>query len=454
MPPSNDRSPSTGGHQSTAEPPGDGPDRQFSRRSVLAAAGASGIAGVGLGAFAAAGFEVPFAAARDGCDPPLLSFPDDGWPMPGYDLANTSHVPAAVAPASLDSAWSVTRPRTRFASPVVANGTVLLPTVGERGDYRSRVRAVSLATGEERWRTTALCCGSTPHNVVVAGDLAFLRSEDGVTAVALADGSTVWRAMFESGAFASVPLVLDGQVFLRRRGEDSFTVHAMDGWTGDRCGETTVDVDVRNRPAVSPARCFFGTAEGVVALSREDWTVDWTQPLPRRSYVAPVYHDGMVYASGFAGYLHGLDAASGTVEWTVEFDHYVPGGRSGEEVYARPTPEFGAVTSDTLVVRENVYSDYASRVRAFDTDSGDRQWERTPPAPKDYYYATPVVAGDAVYTVELDHERDEYRLLELALDTGDQRAEVPLDVDGGAELVVADGRLVVVSETDIHAFGA
>ncbi|WP_246983376.1 PQQ-binding-like beta-propeller repeat protein [Halorientalis marina] len=446
-PPATESRPSADGRTGNA-------DQEFSRRQVLAAAGASGVAGTGLGAFAGAGFDVSFAAAREDCDSPPLSVPDDGWPMPGYDLANTGHAPADVAPASLDPSWTVDRDRTRFGHPLVANGTILLPEVDEQVNSRSRIRAFSLATGEERWRTAELCCGSSPHGVVVAGDLAFVRSEAGVAAVALADGSTVWRETVESGAFGSVPLVADGQVFLRRRGEDSFTVYAMDARSGDPCGETTVEVDPRHRPALSNTHRFHGTDKGLIALARDDWSVDWRQSLPRTPYTAPRYRDGRVYVSGFAGFLHALDADSGTVQWTVEFDHYVPGGRADGEEYARPTPEFGAVTADTVVVREEVYSDYSDHVKAFDVASGDLLWDRAPPAETGSSYANPVVAGDTVFTVEFDYERDAYRLLELDLATGDRRNAAPVRIRGGPELVVADGRVVAVAETGVQTFGA
>lgn len=426
----------------------------LSRRQVLAAAGATGLAGGLVGYVLGNGIDETFGQSAD-CDPPPLSRPDDGWPMPSYDLANTGYCPPEMAPETLATAWSVDRDQTQFTTPVVANGTVLFPDGDSQVESESRVRAFDLTTGHERWQSSELCCGTNPGGAVVAGDTVFVHGRDGVAALALADGSTLWTAAPETdrGAVTAVPLVADGLVSLRQRLDESVRVDTYDARTGHHCGTRTFDFEVRERPALSATRRFVAANGDLIALHRDDWSVDWRQTLPRRAYVAPRYHDRQVFVSGFDGHLVALAADTGEELWTVEFDNYVPGGRSGDMEYARPTPEFGAVTSEAVVVREEVYSDYSDRIVAFDPASGDRLWEETAPAEREYGFANPVAAGDRVYTVVSSYSDDRSRLLELDVSTGARRTETALEVNGGAQMVVADGRLVVAALSGVQVLG-
>jgi outer membrane protein assembly factor BamB len=429
-------------------------ETRLSRRQVLAAAGATGLGG-GLGGYVLGnGIDETLGRSED-CDPPPLSRPVDGWAMPDYDLANTGHCPGELAPETLETTWRVDRDQTRFRAPVVANGTVLLPEVDDQVESESRVRAFDLQTGEERWQSNELCCGPGPGGAVVAGDTVFVHTRDGVAALALADGSTLWTGTpkTDRGAVTAAPVVTDGLLTLHQRLDESIRVDTYDARTGQHCATRTLDFEVREGPALSPTRRFVAADGDLIALDRDDWSIDWRQALPRRAYVAPRYHDGQVYVSGFDGHLVALAADSGAIQWTVEFENYVPGGRSGDREYARPTPEFGAVTSAAVVVREEVYSDYSDRIVAFDPASGDRLWELTAPADREYGFANPVAAGDRVYTVVSSYSDDRSRLLELDISTGARRNETALEVDGGAQMVLADGGLVVAALSGVQVLG-
>lgn len=447
----------------TAGTDGTDNERQFSRRQVLAATGVTGLGG-GLGGYVLANGIDETLGLEPECDPPPLSRHDDGWPKPATDLGNTGQVPAVQAPDSLTVTWGQDREPTRFREPIVVNGTVLLSEVvldsRARDNERGRLRALSLSTGMERWRTTAPSWSSSPGHVLVAGDSVFFRYEDGVAAVALADGSMLWEQPSvgpDETYVSSYPLVLDGLVHLPQFSDRGYRIDRFDARTGTHCGSQTVDIDVDvflQPLGLSRTDQFLGTSDAVIALGRDDLSVRWREPVTARPHGAPRIRDGRVFVPGFAGQLVALDAVTGERLWTEEFDHYVPGGRSGETVYAEPTPKFGAVTSEAVVVREDVYSEFSHRIKAFDPASGDLLWERTPPAERGYRYAAPVAAGEAVYTIEFSHDREDYRLLELVDGTGEQRAERRLDIEGGAELVVTAGRLVVVSHESVRVLGA
>ncbi|MFC7136494.1 PQQ-binding-like beta-propeller repeat protein [Halobaculum litoreum] len=173
--------------------------------SGLAAVGAAGLAGcVGEGA-------TSFSPGRQS---------NTEWPLPGHGPRATNYVAEAVAPRTPPTErWRV-ETGLAVGRPVVADGTVFLPT--EDGTV-----ALAMRDGGERWRG-----GDAPYGVAVADGVAFVtaRDEPLVTAYEADTGEVRWRA--ETAAdFATAPLpIADGSVVV---GDTGGRVAALDPRSGE-----------------------------------------------------------------------------------------------------------------------------------------------------------------------------------------------------------------------------
>ena len=168
--------------------------------------------------------------------------------------------------------WSF-RPGTSMTGPTVANGAVYVT------DGTGTVRAVDLATGTERWRSTSPINGATSS--VAADGAFFVGTGDGqIQSLELASGAQRWRATISTdGQPAGAPAYADGMV-------------------------------------------YAGTTQGLVALRAATGDLVWRLDLGGDPFGSIVIADGVAYVGPGAdvagGHLRAVDAKTGQLRWMVD----------------------------------------------------------------------------------------------------------------------------------------
>lgn len=151
---------------------------------------------------------------------------------------------------------------------------------------------------------------------------------------------------------------------------------------------------------------WIGATDGVLrALALEDGARLWQRDLGAPIAATPAVADGMVYVTTRDGRLHALDAASGTVRWTVESDVPRPmpwGHESGDRYTPSPAVSGGLV----------VWAAADGVVRATDRESGVARWTAATGGP---IWSSPAVADGVVYVGSADG-----MLYALDLDSGER----------------------------------
>jgi outer membrane protein assembly factor BamB len=255
-----------------------------------------------------------------GCDAPKLFAVDARtgarrWtaPLDGAVLGSPGVADGVVFAADLNGSltaidletgeerWAV--PVHPFRHPGVVDGTLYVGTTD------GRVLGLDPATGHERWAWRAPA-GVKEITATVVGDTVFASADDGhLYAVALADGSTLWRHRVLSGR-VSTPAVTSGVVY------------------------------------VSGLQNGSGRAGGLYALDRATGAELWRTESPSGEQLAPpTVADGVVYAPARNDGLFALDAATGSVRWVAGDTGHVGGQApaiTGTTVYLAADRTIGA----------------------------------------------------------------------------------------------------------------
>jgi outer membrane protein assembly factor BamB len=232
--------------------------------------------------------------------------------VPAYVVDGVGIVSTDVGVTAVDQASDANRWHAS-GQPIAppAGGVVLVVGVDS-----GPVQALDLATGRLRWERGDL----GPASVVTDVSHAYFSGADGLTAVSLTDGSTLWTSPLTAGSDRSTVEVGDGIVI--GSSADGSSLQGLDAATGD---------------------------------------VQWTQPglLLPQAQTLPFAGDGNVYTSGPDG-LGAVDVATGEIRWHVD-----PASLSADGV----TP-YGAIPGALLVV---TYSS-TPEVVALDAASGAVRW--------------------------------------------------------------------------------
>lgn len=279
------------------------------------------------------------------------------------------------------------------SSPAILDGVVYV------GSSDGFLYALDLRTGRMRWRYAA---GSavTASPAVAAGRVYGNTYDGRAFALRAADGRTVWTRSLgpaaplawghESGDdYASSPAIVGTRLYV---GGIDGNLYALDARTGAVIWRLRTGGRIWSSPAVAGGAVYVGSLDGkLYKANAADGAVRWTFATDgaaldssafgydRRSIQSsPSVGDGIAYVGSRDGTLYAVDAERGTLRW--RFDNSVFWSNTSP---ARANGLVYAGNSDGLFVQ------------GVDARSGKEAWKYTTAL---QVFASPAVAGDAVYT--------------------------------------------------------
>ena len=293
---------------------------------------------------------------------------DYPWEMFHYDAGRNGATPAS-GPTSASLMWSYTTGGIVYASPIVADGFVFIPS------YDGKLYALDEYTGSLIWSF------ATGSNIVatpaVGNGIVYLSSKD-FTVYALDEnsGSMLWR-ISNIAPVVSSPVFADGKLFYGTlyspsAGRAEFL--ALNPQDGTVYWRTTISDYIEGSAAVSNGRVFFGIGAlsnaVVVALNETTGGSSWTYgtAVPTTITTAPATAYGNVYIGLDSTRFLALNQATGTLLWSFNTPSasnattpaiyngvvyfgtgrgivYARNATTGVQIWSYTTPTGGAVTS-------------------------------------------------------------------------------------------------------------
>lgn len=230
---------------------------------------------------------VLIASAAVAEEPRLAEADAEAWPMARGCVEGTGRS-GSILGFPLRESWRRRFEKTSFeATPIIADGTIYI------GDLDGTFHALSLTTGETRWK---------------------FKGEAGFSAAA----AFVAGAADAAGGLPS--LVVAG---------DSFgVVRALDAKTGEVAWEHERDGEISGGPSVvvdpcgrGPARILVGSQDAsLVCLSAESGKELWSHSIADQIRCMPTVVAGRILIAGCDGRLHAIDAATGKPAGEVAID--------------------------------------------------------------------------------------------------------------------------------------
>lgn len=205
----------------------------------------------------------------------------------------------------------------------------------------------------------------------------------------------------EEDGIVGAATLRDGTVYVSRRTE----VLAVDAATGTPQWTVPVPHKIWTAPVVTADRAFVGTREGLVAVDTGTRRVDWTVPLAESAFAAiddrgwisspPAVSGERVFAGTKAGQFAAVDAATGSVEWSMTAVA-LPDESSPPEDSNIPSFQGPPAIADGVIVVGN----WNGRLYGFDARTGEELWQRVGAA--DYEPAPTVVGETVLATTQVD----------------------------------------------------
>ncbi|HVH16442.1 MAG TPA: PQQ-binding-like beta-propeller repeat protein [Candidatus Angelobacter sp.] len=297
---------------------------------------------------------------------------DYPWTMFHYDAGRNGVTPAS-GPTSASLMWSYATGGIVYASPIVADGFVFIPS------YDGRLYALDEYTGSLIWSfATGSSIVATP---AVGNGIVYLSSKD-FTVYALDEnsGSMLWR-ISNVAPVVSSPVLADGKLFYGTlyspsAGRAEFL--ALNPQDGTVYWRTTISDYIEGSAAVSNGRVFFGIGAlsnaVVVALNETTGTSSWTYGtmVPTTITTAPATAYGNVYIGLDSTKFLALNQATGALLWSFNTPSasnattpaiyngvvyfgtgrgivYARNATTGVQIWSYPTPTGGAVTSSPVL---------------------------------------------------------------------------------------------------------
>jgi outer membrane protein assembly factor BamB len=332
--------------------------------------------------------------------------------------------------------------------PAVRDGVVYLGAANFPlfGASTGRVYALDAATGAERWHHDVVAAVDTPPVVTADAlyigvqqenldnwDLTFADDERGsLLCLSLADGVERWQVslphLIHSSPSVAVGLVmfggLDGQV------------HAVDATTGDFRWQAAIGGRVLGAPAIADGMVYAASDAGVLvglgALTPPANPTAVTE-MTGVSSDPGVGQEWPAFGGGIARSGSGTASAAGPaglpeLRWQV--------------ATSRGNPSSPAVVDDTVYIGVGDTGDEGGMLLALDANTGSERWRY----PIDgYWWASPAVAGDTVYT------STQRGILAIDATTGQVRWTFDADTWIYSSPVVANGAVYVGADAAVIA---
>ncbi|WP_435101332.1 PQQ-binding-like beta-propeller repeat protein [Halarchaeum sp. P4] len=377
------------------------PSSTQTRRGVLAAAGATGVAALTgcLGRVVAGDDRVYHR------DAPVGDV-RGSWPTYQHDFANTG--------TTDDSGPSVDATVEGVASGTAAIATSVVLADGrgvvgysdgnaEDGAYRG----FELGESDASWTVTYPLGKSTP---TVAGDAMFVSTAEFLAAYDARRGELCWRLNTGGlGAVSNAP-VLAADTLLSDGGE---TVYGRDPETGKtrwqyESGQSGPALVARDGVAYTTVGAD-GTSTGVAAVDPATGEERWRREGLPQSVAPLVAGDTHLYYAAHRGDVYALSLADGTTQWTAT----LPLPEDGSAYLAVADGRLHAQSPDTTLA-------------ALDTETGGDLWRRTLGGePHGLGPRPPAIAGDTRFALDDD------AVYALDAETGETRWSLALDVEPG-----------------------
>jgi outer membrane protein assembly factor BamB len=341
------------------------------------------------------------------------------WPTFRVDARNTGSVAEAAAPVeSFVTQWRYDLGTPIEWSPAVADGAVYVT------DADGTLYAIDTVERTQRWETDVGAVGRASPTVSEGTVYAYSKTDQTVTAVDAAGGTTEWSVTLASSrpddrGQGSSPTVADGTVYV---GDENHGLYALDAESGETLWTAELEQPHVTTPAVDldvvvvPTRTSSGTS--LAALDAASGAVKWERGWGGFGR-SPAIVAGTVYVSRSAK-LEAWDLVTGERQWEGDAGSSVePNAVTDGVVWTTSSTQLLAVGTEDGTVRRSV-------------DLGDSGGGLT-------------VGGGAVY-VETD---DELHVVDA--DSADELATVPFENRIVGEPVVVDGRVVLsTSNGEIH----
>lgn len=321
-----------------------------SRRQVLATTGS-------LAAVATAGCLDFGADVKPGTDA------GTDWPMPDFDSRATGWARDAAAPREAPSERFRIDLPTPTDRPVVADGTVFVPTMGG-------LIALDASDGEERWRYAPSEAAHFFPSPAVHEGFVYVTGEDpGLVALDVTDGAVKWTV--ESDGRMRAPPAPTEEWRALYVGDDAGQVVRV-APDGEVEGTTDVYGAITRLVANSPG-VFVGTTAGEVHALYEGRGI-WRQPVPGKVTALAGNEGDDVYVATFGG---------GTLR-------LAGGAHAGRP---RWHDEEGPIAHRSFaLVESGLFGADGAGLTRQHRRTGKRHWRLG-----DDYFSAPAAAGDTVY---------------------------------------------------------
>ena len=248
---------------------------------------------------------------------------DYPWAMFHHD-ALRSGASLTTAPGSPTLMWTKVTSGPVYASPVVSDGLVLVPS------WDGNLYAMDEYSGQRKWTFTT--SGPVYSSPAVVNGVVYLASRDGqVYAINEQTGVQVWRTnnVFNSPSFpiTSSLLVANGRIFFGNwcfapRCSPVGYLEALDASTGNILWLNATGTSVISTPSIDNGRVFFGEDDGTVLAVNETnghriWGTNVASPVRN----APTIAYGRVYIGSFNRF-YALNEATGATAWSFNTAGY------------------------------------------------------------------------------------------------------------------------------------
>jgi eukaryotic-like serine/threonine-protein kinase len=255
--------------------------------------------------------------------------------------------------------------RNFFAAPVI-NGEQLIV-----GDYASKLAAVNLQNGNERWLFTG-ADGRFIGSPAVTGDLILAPSADHHLYALDVNGQEQWKFRANHSLWAT-PNVVDDIVYLSSMDHNLYALNLSNGqeiWKVDAGGS------IVHTPEVSEdGLIFIGTLANEVLAIGTNGRIQWRVPTDNAVWTRPTQYNGTVYFGDLNGVVYAVNASNGSVVWRKPMDA-------------------GAIVGSAVVFNDQiVFVTEEGRAEAFGP-GGESRWNRTF---NGKLYSSPVVAENRLF---------------------------------------------------------